>query len=699
MKLLKIKTFHFLLFFCLILCACQKQQPSDFLNEEELHWLKNKGNSIRVGQEHGYPPLEFQNSEGEIVGISTDYLDILENRLNIEFIRFHRNTLEEIFNAAKMDEVDMIPSITKSPQREEFLSFTDPYFETPVVIIVNGKTKGTLTLEDLSGQKVTVTQRYAIHDYLENHYPDLKLDLVANDLEGLKKLAFDETDVLIADVASVSYYMEKSGISNLHVAGNTPLEYQIAIGIRKNQPILQSIINKTLATISKAERNKIRKEWVFLSTREFWERKNFWYWLGSFLIVTLIGLFLIITWNKSLKLKVLERTVELDKELKTRLKAERSLQESEERYRIVAGQKGQIVYDYNLIDRSILWFGDLENTTGYTTDEYNKFSVEDWENFIHPDDFETANKSLNDAISYGIHYEVIYRYQHKKGHYIPMLDKGTFLKDRDGIPYRMLGIMSNISMQMKKEEQLRIAKQNAEKADRLKTQFLANMSHEIRTPMNGIMGFSSLLTQPDLPKEKQLTYCKIIQQSSQYLQKIIDDILDTSMIESGQLKTYIQPLALNKTFESIKLYFSTNEKLKKETISLHSETGLADGQDQIDTDEIRLKQILINLVGNALKYTHEGRILIKYHKKNEDQLLFEVSDTGIGIPTDQIEHIFERFGQVESTDAKRYGGTGLGLSISKGLIELLGGEIWCESEMGKGTSFYFTLPYSKPTPS
>ncbi|MFA8435083.1 MAG: ATP-binding protein [Marinifilaceae bacterium] len=695
MNSLKLIPLLYFFILCSTLISCKEQNQTFLLSEQEQQWLKEHKKAIRVAKDPRYPPMDFRNKKGEIVGISNDYLQLIERKLNIQLIRLQEQPLEENLNSAKMGKVDMVTSIANTPQRSKFLTFTEPYFETPAVIIVNRQIQRRLTVEDLVGRKVSVGNRFAVHDYLENHYPELKLDLVADDREGLKKLAFGETDVLIADLGSTSYYLEKSGISNLHVAGTTDFVYKIAIGVRKDLSILRNILNKTLASLSKEEKKKIQKRWVFLSTREFWERKNFWYWMVLLLLFIGTGTTYFLTWNRTLKKLVVKRTAELKRELNIRLKIEQSLKDSEERYGIVARQKGQIVYDYNLSDHSILWFGDIRYTTGYSLKEYSEFNLKDWQNFIHPDDRDNAISKLKSSISSGDDYEIIYRYQHKDGSYIPILSKGTFLKEIDGTPYRMLGIMSDISLQIKKEKQLQIAKKEAEKADRLKTQFLANMSHEIRTPMNGILGFSSILAQSNLSKDKQLAYAKIIQQSSEYLQKIINDILDTSMIECEQLKIFIKPLALNNTIEAVIQYFRTNPKLQQNIITLQSDLAFANGQDQIETDEIRLKQILINLTGNALKYTQAGNILIKYSLHNQDCILFEISDTGIGIPADHLEHIFERFGQVESTDAKKYGGTGLGLSISKSLIELLGGKIWCKSQPGKGTSFYFTLPYPK----
>lgn len=239
-------------------------------------------------------------------------------------------------------------------------------------------------------------------------------------------------------------------------------------------------------------------------------------------------------------------------------------------------------------------------------------------------------------------------------------------------------------------DELGIAKEKAEESDRLKSAFLANMSHEVRTPMNGIIGFSNRLLKPSLTEDKKAFYIKTIISCSEQLLKLVNDILDISKIEAGEIKFSPQNFVLNDLL--MELFATYRLRSSENAINLYLSKGLNDFESEIFADKIRLSQILSNLVENAFKFTHQGNIKIGYKLEN-GFLVFFVEDTGIGIPTDMQEQIFERFRQVELDLSKQMGGTGLGLSISKKLVELQGGKIWLKSEYQKGATFYFSLPY------
>jgi len=249
--------------------------------------------------------------------------------------------------------------------------------------------------------------------------------------------------------------------------------------------------------------------------------------------------------------------------------------------------------------------------------------------------------------------------------------------------------------QTKKE--LSAAQKVAREADMLKSNFLANMSHEIRTPMNGIMGFAQLLKDDELEKDSQFKYLDIICHNGAMLVNLIDDIMDISKIEASQL-------ALNKEQVNIddlifELYTFFNEvkfKQEKDHIDIRL-LNLNDDENNIFyTDELRLRQVLSNLIGNAIKFTDKGSVEFGYIKCKEKQhIKFFVRDTGIGIPENKKAIIFEQFRQIEEGSTRKYGGTGIGLFISKHIVNLLEGEIWIESEEGKGSTFYFTLPFSE----
>lgn len=263
----------------------------------------------------------------------------------------------------------------------------------------------------------------------------------------------------------------------------------------------------------------------------------------------------------------------------------------------------------------------------------------------------------------------------------------------------ILGVTRDITEKKIEHEKLVAAKEQAEESDRLKSAFLANMSHEIRTPMNGILGFSELLKKPELTGEQQQEYINIIEKSGTRMLHIINDIVDISKIESGQMKIFISETNVNKQMEFVYNLFKPEAEHKN--LQLFINNVLPDTEANILSDREKIYAILTNLVKNAIKYTMSGSIEFGYilntdSKENTDtftDIEFYVKDSGIGIPKNRQEAIFERFIQADIADIMAHQGAGLGLSISKAYVEMLGGKIWVESEENMGSTFHFTLPF------
>jgi PAS domain S-box-containing protein len=264
----------------------------------------------------------------------------------------------------------------------------------------------------------------------------------------------------------------------------------------------------------------------------------------------------------------------------------------------------------------------------------------------------------------------------------------------DGKP-GILSVSNDITERERVHQELVSAKEKAEESDRLKSAFLTNISHELRTPLNAIIGFSGLLAESDKDQETKAN-SKIILNSGYHLLQLVEDILDISMIETGQMKINYENVSITSVLNEVRDIIK-GEKLKenKTRIELILNKDPKPDEITIKTDSRKLKQVLINLLKNAFKFTDEGNITYGFNKIAQDKqeyLKFFVKDTGIGIDKKYHEIIFNNFRQVDDTHTRKYGGTGIGLSIAKRIVEMLGGKIWVESELGKGSVFYFTVP-------
>jgi len=324
--------------------------------------------------------------------------------------------------------------------------------------------------------------------------------------------------------------------------------------------------------------------------------------------------------------------------------------------------------------------------TGYSMEELIGPVV----NVIHPDDVNMLLETLNELIQNPEKViKVQYRHKLKQGGYIWYESKAQNFLSNPHINAIIVNVR-NIDFIKNNEIELIKAKNKAEESDRLKSSFLANMSHEIRTPMNGILGFASILKKEGLNKKVQDEYIELIEKSGNRMLSIINDIMDISKIESGLMDLYISETNINEQVDFVYHFFKPETESKG--LKMTYQLGLPTAEAYILSDREKLFAILMNLVKNSVKYTHSGNIEIGYQLKG-DFIEFFVKDTGIGIETSKQEAIFDRFVQIEIEDRHIYQGAGLGLSIAKAYIEMLEGEIWVESEVGKGTTFYFTTPY------
>ncbi len=279
----------------------------------------------------------------------------------------------------------------------------------------------------------------------------------------------------------------------------------------------------------------------------------------------------------------------------------------------------------------------------------------------------------------------------------------SIIKDKKCNPSGILCFAQDITKRInyeeeiiKKNKDLEISKIKAEESNKLKSEFLANVNHEIRTPLNGIIGFSEIIKNQELSKEKITKYTKLIFNNSIALLGILNDIIDISSLESGTSNVNLSNLPLHCFIEEVEVFYKRYKSIcKKDNIEIYNTSKNICRDITIYTDQDKLRKVFSNLMNNSLKFTDKGKISFGCKIKT-DVIEFFVKDTGIGIPQNMHEQIFERFRQVDEGNTRKYGGTGLGLSISKSILDILGGEIWLESEPNIGTTFYFNIPNKKP---
>lgn len=304
------------------------------LTAAEQAWLKSHA-EIRFAPDPDFPPTEFIDGRGDYSGMTADYLALLEKKLGIHFKIIRLRNWDEVLSQAQSKSIDLFCA-SKTPQRSRYAQFTNPFLELPAAIITREKVQAPLTVDALKGMKVSVVSGYAIQELITRHSPNIQIDVVPDVQTGLRKVSFGTSDAFVENLATASYYIEKEGIANLRIAGESGYAYKMALASRKDWPLLNRILEKGLAQISKAEKKAIYAKWIPLQQKSIFTSKAF----QTTLLIAFFGFLIIISgiiiWNRVLKKQVAARTWELNKELIERTRIEEDLRESEEKFRVLA---------------------------------------------------------------------------------------------------------------------------------------------------------------------------------------------------------------------------------------------------------------------------------------------------------------------------------------------------------------------------
>lgn len=376
-----------------------------------------------------------------------------------------------------------------------------------------------------------------------------------------------------------------------------------------------------------------------------------------------------------------------------RKKAEKALKQSENLYR-------------SLVETSPegISLGDLNGKLIFINDQkVDLFGYDNQEELLKKNIYELIDESETEKVKVlaqeilqnGFINNAQIKFRRKDGSSFYGEVRAKLIYDEKGNPTKIIDVISDITDRKKYEDDLKEAKIKAEESDRLKSAFLANMSHEIRTPLNGILGFAELLKDESITEGQKREFLEIINSSGRQLLHLINDIIDLSKIEAGQIELIETDCNINSLLNEVYAFFHSIKKdAGKDNIELRFKPGLEDSESEVRLDSFRLKQVLNNLLNNALKFSHNGYIEFGYNLI-DNYLEFYVKDTGIGVPKESINIIFERFRQADDSHSRIYGGTGLGLSICKALVKLMGGKIALSENEKEGAKFIFKLPYFK----
>ena len=646
--------------------------------------------TIKVGVYENHPKI-FINKKGKPDGIFIDIVKSIAKNENLE-VKYVFAEWPQLMNMLNRGEIDVLPDMAYSPERDSMftlskLSVLGSWFE----VFTTSRTP-IESLIDLRGKKIGVLkgsiQEEFISTIINNELGlNCKIIVFKDYPKSIRALKQGDLDAIIA---SRFFYFSELFDKEIVTTGVLLKLTELHFAFQKNKdPELVSLFDKNIAILKnnpKSDYYKSLQRWFSNESRHSIPEYVYWLFLLIGVILSIVTIFAaLLRYEVKIKTKTLK--LQNDELIKAKGKAE----ESEKKLQLITDNVHSMIYQISVDKNNTKQFTYLSKTVekfyGHTAEEVKANSSLIYGK-IFPLDLDLLLQTEAEALAKMEVFQLDVRMLNPDGsirwsHLIssPQIQNDFVIWD---------GIEMDISHLKHVEEELILAKEKAEESNKLKTVFLQNMSHEIRTPMNGILGFINLLKSPNIDAENNSKYIDIINKSSIRLLETIDSIVEISKIESNQVKLKYTRVTVSEMLEFHFNFFK--QKTDEKNIQLKLTKQGIDNDTQIETDEHLLNGILTNLINNAIKFTDKGSVELGSFIEN-NEIVFFVKDTGIGIPEDRHDAIFERFVQADLSDTRPHEGSGLGLAIVKAYSSLLNGKLRIDSSVGKGTTFYISLPY------
>jgi PAS domain S-box-containing protein len=652
-------------------------------------WMAPKGDfdnsksRILIAGDLNYPPFEYLDENGQPAGFNVDIVNAIARELGL-VLEIRLDHWAAVRRDLEHGQIDAIAGMFYTSERDKILDFSPPHSMVSEVFIYRKSDPEPQSISDLQDKSVIVEEGDIMHDLILKNGNAQKLITTRTQVEALQLLAAGKGDCSLMSRTQALYLIERENLKNLKISDKPIFLAEYCFAVNGGNHRILNLLNEGLTSIkSSGEYRKIYTKWLGKYDDHSSLSKRFIRYLGLILILLLVLLVAVTAWSRMLRRTVEKRTI--------------SLRESEATLRQLTENSRQVYWLSDWVTKKLLYLSPAFETLYGISVEKVYADRSCWKKPIHPDDRDRVD--LMDKISeqQGAPVEAEYRIIDPDGQIRWVYDRSYPIFNEKGELYRYVSIAEDITPRKLTEIELHQtniqlirAKQKAEESDRLKSSFLANMSHEIRTPMNGILGFAELLEDPHLNDAEQKKYLGIIQQSGERMLALINDLIDISKIESGQIT--ISPQEFDPHLMLKDLYAFFLPEAQKKGLVLVLESAANHEKKLLFSDKAKINQILVNLIKNAIKFTFKGSVSFGYENLPTGMEFF-ITDTGIGISRENQMKIFERFSRDHAAPIREIEGAGLGLSISKAYVELLGGFIRVDSNPGNGSTFSFTLPY------
>lgn len=633
---------------------------------------------IIVGGDENYPPFEFMDETGNPAGYNIDLTRAIARELDLN-IEIRLGPWGDIRRDLALGEVDIVQGMLYSVERGLTFDFSPSHTVIHYVGVARkGEDNPPENLADLAEKRLVVQQGDIMHDFVIENNLEEQTTMVSDARYAIRELARGNHDYALVPRITALYWMENDGWDNL-ILGQTPLlSPGYSFAAQKEQSAVLAQFSEGLQVLRETgEYQRVYEKWMGVYDEHGYSLSDFLRYFAMIVVPLVFLALAFFLWSWTLRRKIRMKTVQLA--------------ESEEKYRS---------FFENSMDAILLTTPD-GNISAANPSACSMFerSEEEIISLGREGMVDVTDPRLEQLL------EQRRKYGRARGE-LTMIRKGgvpfpaeissAVFQDSSGV-MNANTIIRDITQQKQIKENLVIAKEQAEAANKAKSEFLANMSHELRTPFNGVMGMLQLLGTTNLDDE-QLEYISMATKASKRYTQLLTDLLDISRIEAGKMSIQEVEFSIPKLAKSVSELFTVTAEEKGISLECTIDPLIPS---MLIGDVMRVRQILFNLVGNALKFTEKGTVKIEIvpvfvRQDNICRVLFSVADTGIGISEDQLDQLFKPFVQVDSSYTRKFQGAGLGLAIVKRLVELMDGSIVVDSIPGSGTTVYFVLPFRLP---